>query len=394
MSTPFRFKNADNTTVDFEDYYVRADFFRSGNLWTCGWNGYGQLGDNTTTRRSSPVQTIAFGTNWKQASGGRTHAVAIKTDGTLWTWGGAGYGQLGDNTTTRRSSPAQTIAYGTNWKQVASAADHVTAIKTDGTLWLWGKNTFGQLGDNSVTQRASPVQTIALGTNWMQVSSGYCYNHIACIKTDGTLWIWGDNTNGKLGDNTTTKRSSPIQTIAFGTNWKQASCGFEYMAAIKTDGTLWCWGYNSNGQLGDNTILRRSSPVQTVAFGTNWKQVSCGYTHTTAIKTDGTLWAWGYNTSFGCLGDNTTINRSSPVQTVAYGTNWKQASSFFRSTAAIKTDGTLWYWGNNGYGQLGNNTVTSRSSPVQTVMYGANWKEVSFGGFGHTAAIQYQDDYQ
>ena len=387
MSTPFRFKNADNTTVDFEDYYVRADYFRSGNLWvwgrnyygqlgdntiahksspvqtimygtnwmqvaggyghtaaiktdgtlwTWGYNSYGGLGDNTRTHRSSPVQTVAWGSNWKQVSCGRTHTTAIKNDGTLWTWGGAGYGQLGDNTTARKSSPVQTIAFGTNWKQVATAADHVIAIKTDGTLWLWGKNTFGQLGDNSVTQKQSPVQTVAFGTNWVQVSSGYCATYVAVIKTDGTLWIWGDNANGKLGDNTTTKRSSPIQTIAFGTSWKQASCGFEYMAAIKTDGTLWCWGFNNSGQLGDNTIISKSSPVQTIAFGTNWKQVSCGYQHTAAIKTDGTLWIWGRNATYGHLGDNTVVPKSSPVQTIAYGTNWKQVKSQYSNTAAIQ----------------------------------------------------------
>ena len=387
MATKFRFKNADNTTVDFEDYYVRADYFRSGNLWvwgrnyygqlgdntsanksspvqtimygtnwmqvaggyghtaaiktdgtlwTWGYNSYGGLGDNTRTHRSSPVQTVAWGSNWKQVSCGRTHTTAIKNDGTLWTWGGAGYGQLGDNTTARKSSPVQTIAFGTNWKQVATASDHVIAIKTDGTLWLWGKNTFGQLGDNSVTQKQSPVQTVAFGTNWVQVSSGYYANYVAVIKTDGTLWIWGDNANGKLGDNTTTKRSSPIQTIAFGTSWKQASCGFEYMAAIKTDGTLWCWGFNNSGQLGDNTIISKSSPVQTIAFGTNWKQVSCGYQHTAAIKTDGTLWIWGRNATYGHLGDNTVVPKSSPVQTIAYGTNWKQVKSQYSNTAAIQ----------------------------------------------------------
>ena len=118
MSTPFRFVNADNTTVDFEDYYVRADYFRSGNLWTWGYNNNGQLGNNTITSRSSPVQTIACGSNWKQVAYGYYHIAAIKTDGTLWLWGNNQYGQLGDNTTTHKSSPVQTIAGGTNWKSV------------------------------------------------------------------------------------------------------------------------------------------------------------------------------------------------------------------------------------------------------------------------------------
>jgi alpha-tubulin suppressor-like RCC1 family protein len=391
MSTPFRFKNADNTTVDFEDYYVRADYFRSGNLWLWGFNFRGELGDNTTIKKSSPVQTIAWGSNWKQVACGSYYAAGIKTDGTLWTWGiGTTYGNLGNNTATNMSSPVQTIAFGTNWKSVDCGQTITAAIKTDGTLWAWGDNAYGSLGDNTTISKSSPVQTITFGTNWMKVVCGSY--HCAAIKTDGTLWAWGRNTYGQLGDNSVTHRSSPVQTIAGGTNWKNVDCGYRYIAAIKTDGTLWIWGDNTYGQLGDNTITRRSSPVQTIAGGTNWKQVSCGQYHTASVKTDGTLWTWGRGDS-GQLGDNTAIARSSPVQTIAYGTNWKSVSAGNNSvTAAIKTDGTLWLVGGNSNGDLGDNTIVSKSSPVQTIMYGTNWKEVSAGQ--DTAAIQYQDDYQ
>jgi alpha-tubulin suppressor-like RCC1 family protein len=354
-------------------------------LMTWGFNANnGQLGDNTKTYRSSPVQTIAYGANWKQVSSGDKHTACIKTDGTLWLWGWNYRGQLGDNTSTDKSSPVQTITFGTNWKQV-SCGYQTAAIKTDGTLWCWGRNIYGQLGDNTITDKSSPVQTIAFGTNWKQVAAGNQYT--AAIKTDGTLWTWGYNLYGQLGDNTVTNRSSPVQTIAFGTNWKQVSAGNGNFAAIKNDGTLWTWGYNLYGQLGDNSIVKKSSPVQTVAGGTNWKQVSCGQSHTAAIKTDGTLWIWGANTTYGNLGDNTTVSRSSPVQTIAYGTNWKSVTCASQHTAAIKTDGTLWTWGDNQYGQLGNNTLVSKSSPVQTILYGQNWKSVSCGLL-HTAAIK------
>lgn len=354
-------------------------------LMVWGQNGYGRLGDNTIVNKSSPVQTIAYGANWKQVFVGQFHSAALKTDGTLWTWGYNGYGNLGDNTRTFRSSPVQTIAGGTNWKQVSSQRTGSSGIKIDGTLWCWGYNSHGQLGDNTITHRSSPVQTVAFGTNWTQVSSG-AFN-TAGIKSDGTLWLWGKNDNGQLGDNTITKRSSPVQTIAFGTNWKQISCGYQATAAVKTDGTLWVWGQNINGQLGDNTFASKSSPVQTIAGGSNWKQVSCGAAHMAAIKTDGTLWIWGDNTN-GQLGDNTTTTRLSPVQTIVFGTNWKQVSCSGSShTAAIKADGTLWVWGNNSSGQLGDNTITSRSSPVQTILYGQNWKNVSIVG-EHTAAIK------
>jgi alpha-tubulin suppressor-like RCC1 family protein len=248
-------------------------------------------------------------------------------------------------------------------------------------------NQRGALGDNTEVDKSSPVQTVTYGINWSQVSAGYLYT--AAIKTDGTLWCWGENSAGQLGNNTVSRRSSPVQTVAGGTNWKQVSCGYTSIAAIKTDGTLWGWGYGNQGQLGNNKGLPRSSPVQTVTFGTNWKQVSTVGSHTAAIKTDGTLWTWGDN-SYGQLGDNTIISKSSPVQTVTYGTNWKQVSCGNTQVTAIKTDGTLWCWGRNSYGKLGDNTTTNRSSPVQTSAYGKNWKQVSAGGF-RTAAIQYQD---
>ena len=362
-------------------------------LMTWGFNANnGNLGDNTTTNRSSPVQTIAYGANWKQVSSGSYHTACIKTDGTLWIWGWNYRGQIGDNTSTNVSSPVQTITFGTNWKNVSSGVDHCAAIKTDGTLWCWGRNIYGQLGDNTITDKSSPVQTIAFGTNWKQVSAGNGTfaaggNNTAAIKTDGTLWCWGLNSTGQLGDNTVINRSSPVQTIAFGTNWKQVSAGNGNFAAIKNDGTLWTCGYNLYGQLGDNSIVKKSSPVQTVAYGTNWKQVSCGHSHTAAIKTDGTLWIWGGNTTYGNLGDNTTVSRSSPVQTIAYGTNWKSVTCASQHTAAIKTDGTLWIWGDNQYGQLGNNTLVSKSSPIQTILYGPTWKSVSCGQF-HAAAIK------
>ena len=178
----------------------------------------------------------------------------------------------------------QTIAAGTNWKQVSSGRHHTAAIKTDGTLWLWGRNSYGQLGDNTIAAKSSPVQTIAGGTNWKLVGCGQY--HIAAIKTDGTLWLWGQNSFGRLGDNTVVNKSSPVQTISAGTNWKQVSSGAYHTAAIKTDGTLWTWGYNNFGTLGDNTVANRSSPVQTIAGGTNWKLVSGGSYHTAAIRED------------------------------------------------------------------------------------------------------------
>jgi alpha-tubulin suppressor-like RCC1 family protein len=339
------------------------------------------LGDNTTVNKSSPVQIIAGVTNWISVAGGSGHTAAIKTDGTLWTWGANSLyggmistGQLGDNTTISKSSPIQTIVGGTNWSSVACGDANTAAIKTDGTLWTWGNNSYGQLSDNTTTNRSSPAQTIAGGTNWSKVACGSSFS--VAIKTDGTLWTWGRNSYGQLGDNTTDSKSSPIQTIALGTNWSKVAGGKGHTAAIKTDGTLWFWGYNSYGQLGDNTTVNNPSPVQTIAGGNNWSKVAGGSGHTAAIKTDGTLWTWGRN-SYGQLGNNTTVNNSSPVQTIAGGNNWSGVACGYSHTAAIKTDGTIWLWGKNSLGTLGDNTTVNKSSPVQTIAGGNNWTFVA-----------------
>jgi hypothetical protein len=367
-------------------YPELVDTFRFAGLWLWGRNSYGNLGNNTTTTVSSPIQTVSGGTNWKLAAGGKYHTAAIKTDGTLWLWGRATYGMLGNGDGVNgKSSPVQTVSAGTNWKQLALGQYHTSCIKTDGTLWLWGQNKYGQMATNERTHRSSPVQTVAAGTNWKQVASGGF--HTAAIKTDGTLWLWGQNAFGALGDNTSVSKSSPVQTIAGGTNWKSVAGGGFSTAAIKTDGTLWAWGNNNNGQFGDNTVANKSSPVQTVAGGTNWKQVAiAGNSHMAAIKNDGTLWLWGGNFT-GALGDNSITHRSSPIQTVAGGTNWKSVTCGTTHTAANKTDGTLWAWGSDDSGNLGDNTLVDKSSPVQTISGGTNWKLVACGQY-HTMCIR------
>jgi alpha-tubulin suppressor-like RCC1 family protein len=355
-------------------------------LWVWGRNEVGRLGTNDITDRSLPVMPFGRGINWKQVAIGH-HSIAIKTDGSLWAWGHNTYGQIGDNTTTHRSVPTQAIGGSAEWKQVSAGGYHSVGIKTNNSLWAWGHNTYGQIGDNTTTHKSIPTQTFCAGNDWRYVACGFY--HTAAIKYDGTLWSWGQNTFGQLGDNSTAHRVSPVQTIG-GNSWKQISCGHSHSAGIKTNGSLWLWGQNDYGQLGDNTTTNKSSPVQTVAGGTNWKEVSCGNRFTLAIKTDGTLWAWGHNI-YGQIGDNTTTHRSSPVQTVAGGTNWKQLGLIMGlSSYAIKTDGTLWSWGYNGFGQLGIGNTTHRSSPVQISSKSINWKQVS-GGSDHAAAIPYVD---
>ena len=317
-------------------------------LWNWGYNNSGQLGNNNTSNSATPTTTLSGGANWKQVSAGFAFAAAIKTDGTLWTWGSNNDGQLGINVaagaTNNRSTPVTTFIGGIDWKQVAVGTAHVSAIKTNGTLWTWGNSFYMALGVNDRNTRITPTTTFAGGTNWKQVACGY--GHTVAVKTDGTLWTWGLNRYGQLGVNTAgdaTIRTTPTTTFIGGSNWKQVSANEWNCAAIKTDGSLWTWGRNNQGQLGINVAgdtTGRCTPVTTITGGNNWRQVASGVFHTAAIKTNGTLWTWGYNND-GELGINTFTNRTTPVTTFAGGTNWKQIACSTYNTYAIKTSDDL-----------------------------------------------------
>jgi alpha-tubulin suppressor-like RCC1 family protein len=199
----------------------------------------------------------------------------------LWSWGRNSYGQLGVNDTTFRSTPVTTLLGGTNWKSIACGYGHTIALKTDGTLWSWGRN-YGELGINDNTQRNTPVTTLLGGNNWKSIAGGGY--HTVALKTDGTLWSWGGNYYGQLGVNNTTTRSTPVTTLLGGTNWKSIACGSYHTIALKTDGTLWSWGFNSYGQLGVNNTTDRSTPVTTLLGGNNWKSIASGSSYTVAIQ--------------------------------------------------------------------------------------------------------------
>ena len=317
------------------------------------------------------LTTNNYGNNWIYTTQG---AVANTARKSLWSWGNNGSGQLGQNDRTSRSSPTQ-VGSLTTWSQVACGDYHSIATKSDGTLWSWGKNSYGNLGLNDITHRSSPVQVGSL-TNWSLISVGQ-YHSIA-TKSDGTLWSWGRNGSpyyfgeGQLGQNDTTHRSSPVQVGSL-TNWSKISC-YAHNLAIKTDGSLWSWGGNYYGELGQNDTTHRSSPVQ-VGTLTNWYSVYTGKWISFSIKTDGTLWAWG-SSDYGNLGTGlSSIKYSSPVQ-VGSMTNWSKICPGNLHSLAIKNDGTLFGSGYNSSGQLGLNDTNLRTTFTQIGSLNS-WKELS-----------------
>jgi alpha-tubulin suppressor-like RCC1 family protein len=314
---------------------------------------------------SSPNQ-VGTANNWKSVINGTYQKTALKTDGTLWAWGANSFGQLGngnnDNTNPNNYIPTQ-VGTASNWKSVSAGSNFNIALKIDGTLWAWGSNEIGQLGDGTTINRYSPIQ-IGIANNWI-VASTYTSSCFA-IKTDGTLWAWGFNGyGGQLGDGTTTNLNTPTQ-IGTANNWKNISSGIEHRLALKTDGTIWSWGANSYGQLGngnnDNTNPNNYIPTQ-AGTASNWKSVSAGNGHSFAIKTDGTLWAWGRNYS-GQLGDGTNVDKYVPIQ-IGTSNNWKQVTAGNGFSTALKTDGTIWACGRNDFGQLGDGTTIDKNILTQ-----------------------------
>jgi alpha-tubulin suppressor-like RCC1 family protein len=293
-----------------------------GTMWAWGYNAYGQLGLGDRVNRSSPVQVGAL-TTWSKVSTSWYHTVAIKTDGTLWTFGYNYYGALGDGTSTSKSSPVQ-VGSDTNWSLVyALTISSTLAIKTNGTLWAWGNNNGYALGNGTTNNRSSPIQ-VGSSNTWSTISGNG--SDIVGLKTDGTIWGWGYNAYGMLGlSNVGGYNTTPTQ-IDSSTNWSKISADGTHFVGIKTNGTMWSCGRNTfYGSLGigvysatDTTNV--SSPVQ-IGSDTNWSLVAVGQYTNFAIKTNGTLWTWGYNNN-GQLGLGDTTNRYSPVQ-IGSSTSWK-----------------------------------------------------------------------
>lgn len=346
-------------------------------LFTWGYGLKGSVGNNLVVNTSTPA-LIGTDIIWKQVSHTDLNGAAIKSDGTLWVWGNNEFGQLGQGyVSTVIPSPIQ-VGTDLTWSQVTCGYDSVYAIKTDGTLWAWGSNVEGQLGIGSLIHQSSPVQVGAF-TDWTRLTSSTSNNnlfhatgarHVSAVRGNGTLWRWGlDIMNIS---ETPIYLSSPVQ-VGVDTTWATTACGNMFASAIKTDGTMWTWGMNTFGQLGDGTVITKSSPVQ-IGSLTNWKQVACGYAHGAAIATDGTLSTWGYN-FYGQLGDGTTVDKSFPIQ-IGARSDWTQVSCTNYTIHTLATNSTLWTCGYNYNGQLGDGTINLHSSPVQ-VGATTNWIQIS-----------------
>ena len=340
-----------------------------------GWgrNSSGELGDGTTDYRLSPVSVAGGIVNWVQISSGDRHALAITNTGTAYAWGEGSRGRLGDGTIIKKSSPVIVVG-GITWSNVSGGDGHSLGL-SNGILYSWGYNGSGQLGDATTVDKSSPVTVVGGITNWSQMNAGG--SHSLAI-TGGVAYTWGANNSGRLGDGTTIDKSSPVTVVGGITNWSQVSAGYNHSLGVTDTGVIYAWGSNIIGKLGDGTTVDKSSPVTVVGDITNWSQVSAGIAHSLALTDNGIAYAWGDN-SLGELGDGTIVSRSSPTIVVGGITNWSQVDAGSTHSVGVTTNGIAYAWGSNLFGKLGDNTTVSKSSPVTIIGGITNWFQISAG---------------
>ena len=311
-------------------------------------------------------------------AGGILHTLALQNDGTVWAWGSNNQGQLGDGTRNKQLAPVQVQGL-SPVVAIDAGSYHSLVVKNDGTVWTWGANSNGQLGDGTKNDRLTPIQVQGL-SSVVAVDAGL--HHNLALKSDGTVWAWGPNNLGQLGDGTNDERLTPVQVQGL-SSVVSISANRERSLAIKNDGTVWAWGWDDYGTLGDGyPEINRSTPVQ-VQNLSSVVAIDAGFYHNLALKSDGTVWAWGHN-YYGQLGDETAKIRYTPVQVQGLGSVVDIAAGLSHSLA-VKSDGTVWAWGSNDSGQLGDGTL-GHSTPAQ--VQGLSSVAAISSGHWHSFAIE------
>ncbi len=332
-------------------------------VWGWGWNVMGQLGDGSTRDSSGGAFEDPAMTGAVAVAGGTLHSLALKADGTVWGWGWNDFGQVGDGTTVLRRRPVQ-VAGLTGVKAIAAGPYASMALKHDGTVWAWGFNGFGQLGDGTKTDRRTPVQVVGL-RNVTSISTHMV--HSMAVTSDGTAWSWGWNGFGQLGTGTNWERPVPGRVVGL-TGVRSVAAGYFHSLAVRADGTVWAWGWNAQGQLGDGSITDRWLPTR-VSGLTGATAVAAGYNHSVAIA-GGVAWSWGWN-AFGQLGRISPSFSATPLSISGPGVT-AIAAGGYHTVAITPLYVTTWGW--NGYGQASN-----RIGLTEAIAVGA-------GGY-HTLAV-------
>ncbi|WP_018800896.1 Ig-like domain repeat protein [Salinispora arenicola] len=360
----------------------------TGLAW--GDNAESQLGDGTTTNSSTPVTVdVPADTTITAVAAGQGHSLAVTSAGTVLAWGANSSGQLGDGTTTPRSTPvAVDLPAGTTITAVTAGDRHSLAVTSTGTVLAWGLNVTGQLYDGTTTNSSTPIVVdLPVGTTVTAVAAGNA--HSLAVTSAGTVLAWGANSSGQLGDGTTTPSSTPVAVdLPVGTTVSTIAASSSHSLAVTSTGTMLAWGANFTGQLGDGTITNRSTPVAVdLPAGTTVTAVATGSGHSLAVTSAGTMLAWGGNGS-GQLGDGSTTSSSTPVAVdLPAGTTVTAVAGGAGHSLALTSTGTMLAWGFNTSGQLGDGTTSNRSIPIATDLPADTTITAIAGGSFHSLAI-------
>ena len=313
----------------------------------------------------------------EKVSAGKEHSLALKKNGAVWAWGENSDGQLGINNTTDQNIPVQVvgengIGFLENIIDISAGTDHSIALKDDGTVWIWGANDDGQLGNGTTVDKITPIKVPNL-TNVVEISAGWSYTHI--VKSDGSVWAWGRGTSGELGIGATIQSLIPIQVVGVGGtgylgNIVDISTGEQHVLALKNDGTVYSWGMGASGRLGTDATVNSNTPLKVVNETNtgdllNIQKISAGYNHSMALAQDGSLYVWG-NNDIGQLGIGSYNTKNKPYKMISL-TNVKEISAGIGFSMAVKVDGTLWSWGGNTEGELGIGNYTDKNNPNQVL---------------------------
>jgi alpha-tubulin suppressor-like RCC1 family protein len=338
-----------------------------GNVLTWGSNINGQLGDGTLNRRTVPGLVANF--NGAVAiSAGSEHTLALKSDGTVWSWGRNDNGQLGIGSQSPTGTPRTPVQVSglANMVAIAAGQDFSAALRSDGTVWTWGGNGRGDLGDNSGTRQTLPVRVTTLPTNIVAIAAGDL--HMLALDATGTVWAWGQNSRGEIGDGSSAfTRDLPVVLSSLA-NITSIGAGAEHSLARQVGGAVFAWGKNSDGQIGDSTQIDRNVPIRVAQLAASVAAAG-GSAFSIALKADGTLSAWGYN-FFGQLGNGGNATSATPAL-VSTLSGVSAVSAGDNHVLALRNDGQAWAWGRNDQGPLGAPAVVgSANTPVQVAGVG------------------------
>jgi len=353
--------NRNQTTPTIREIGTGSDssYIIGDSNFAWGYNLYGQLGDNSITAKSTPVAVCGNHTFCKISHSSGYSMLAIDNNGKAWGWGYNLYGQLGNNITTTSHKTPVAVCGSHTFCEIETGYYHTIAIDNNGKVWAWGSNFNGQLGNNSTTHESTPIAVCNSNKIFNIISAGEFSSF--GITIDGALFAWGNNYYGQLGDNSTTNKSTPV-AVCGNHKFCKISASTGHVLAIDATNSTWSWGYNCHGQLGDNSTTDKSTPIAVCNSNNIFNIISAGGYTSFGITIDGQPFAWGHNER-GQLGDNSITAKSTPVAVCGNHTFCKISTGYEYAIAVDNAD-SVWAWGYNQYGQLGNNTTTNYKTPI------------------------------